>query len=70
VTLVVISLLVFILVREVVFTVTINKLTNKIMSKNYHDYVLAQSVPEQIASEIKPKVLDSNQAEDFNSLMY
>lgn len=69
-TFVVVFLLGFILVREVIFTVTIQKLTNKIMSKNYHDYVLAESLPEQISSETKPKTLDLSQADDFNSLMY
>lgn len=69
-TLVVVALLIFIIIREVIFAVTIQKLTNKIMSKNYHDYVLAESVPEQIASETKPKTVELNQAEDFNSLMY
>lgn len=37
-------LIVYLVVREVVYTYQVNRLLNKLMSRNYHDYEFAKNV--------------------------
>lgn len=46
-----IALAIFTIAREVYFQYTINKLINKLMSRNYLDYEMSQSAP----NRTKPK---------------
>lgn len=53
--------------REIIFIVTVNKLVNKLMSRSYHEYQLAESVgkPPQ-----KAVVLPHDELfEDFGAVM-
>lgn len=46
---VVIALLAFILIRELFFMHSLNKLLNKFMSRNYYDFKIAEEVPKSNA---------------------
>lgn len=42
------TLLTYCVVRELVFIHTLNKLINKLMSRNYHEYKAAESVYQKV----------------------
>lgn len=47
----VLGLLLFCLVRELVYIMTVHKLINKLMSKNYHDYMFSQNVEKTLQND-------------------
>lgn len=59
-------LLTLIFIREVIFLYTVNKLTNKIMARNYHDMVLSDNLTKK-TKEKKFRV-DDDMEEDLNPL--
>jgi hypothetical protein len=60
-----IVILAYCVVREWLFIQTTNKLVNKLMSRNYHEYKAAESVYEKKAPQIK---MGLEPDEDLNEL--
>jgi len=60
-----VALLIYCMVREVFFVYTINKLVNKVMSRNYHEYRVANelTIPE-------PKTPLEEYPEDLGQLTF
>lgn len=63
ISLVLVGLLIF---QQVYYTLMINRLVNKLMSRNYHEYVQADNIPNRQAS-LKVKVEDEH-FEDMGQL--
>lgn len=60
------AVLIYCLVREVFFIYSINKLTNKIMSKNYYDYEISGKLGKHEKEKQKEKEID--RPEDLRAL--
>ena len=60
--------LLYCVAREIIFIVTVHKLMNKLMSRNYHEYKLAESVGKQ-PKPVFNRVMDDDLHEDFGSVM-
>lgn len=65
---IIVALLAFILFREVWFTVVTHRMINKLMSRDYRDFKLAEQTG-TIRNEVsKPKYDDPQDAEDLGAL--
>lgn len=62
------SLLVFIGIRELLFMWQLNKLTNKLMSRNYHEYTVSQQAGKLLQQDNQKFKVDDELSEDFNQL--
>ena len=67
-TIIIVSLLVFILLREIWNAYVMHRMVSKIMSRNYSDFQYAEKVG-RIKNEVAPqKVYDPDDAEDLGAL--
>jgi len=61
---IILLLMVFICVRELMFLHQLNKLVNKLMSKNYYDYKISEAVTDKV---LEPKPFKAPEEEQFNA---
>lgn len=65
---VIVALLAFCAVREFVFLRTVDKLTNKIMSRDYQEMRMVEAQAKQMEQPRPSKPVDMGEAEDLGSL--
>ena len=56
----------YLVVREVYFLYSTHKLINKLMSRNYYDYMITQKATRTVEKEPKPETPDT--PEDFGAM--
>lgn len=61
-------LIVYLIVREVVYTYQVNRLLNKLMSRNYHDYEFSKNVKTTMEHRESPLKMDEGMPEDLSAL--
>lgn len=64
---VIVALFAYLLIRELIFIYTTNKLINKLMSRDYHAYQMSQNVGK--LDTPKPKQEEDSLAEDLNTML-
>lgn len=64
---IIIALLVFIIVREILHTTLVNKLVDKLMSRNFYDYKVSEAVGAELNNK---KVGVVNQPQQFQTMQH